>query len=305
MNYSQQDELAQLFAQNMFVSGHAPVQAVPQPVQQLQQQEPAAEPSFQHDMKTQQSTYVPIHYASTHYTPTAHIHLSDVQSEPSRSPPPSYVEAILPASMADILRQNSIDPAALSPNQVQLFANAEYEQRLRLLELWRIAPPSYPQDSDRITPTSVEKEELAAKFRYEAQMEAPRTMAESIMVESAAMSPIRAAHEPAWPPAARLRAASIAAGVSQATLMGAGEAAEPYILAGYDQQPQQLSSAAAEPVYAATSGLWQATHLAQAQQMESQYYESIRNHADWERMNEAYMSERLGHGVSHDEDMVM
>jgi hypothetical protein len=35
--------------------------------------------------------------------------------------------------------------------------------------------------------------------------------------------------------------------------------------------------------------------------MEAQYYDQIRNHADWERMNERMMHERLG----RDDEMVM
>jgi hypothetical protein len=79
------------------------------------------------------------------------------------------------------------------------------------------------------------------------------------------------------------------------------------MLSGYEQhQPRQqdhrssLSQAAVDPVYAASSGLWSAGQ-ANAQQMEAQYYDQIRNHADWERMNERMMHERLG----RDDEMVM
>jgi hypothetical protein len=183
----------------------------------------------------------------------------------------------MPEDLADTLRQHSIDPSTLLPNQIQLFANAQYEQRLRLLELWRIAPPSYPvqalaHNMDTHL-TSVELEEQRAKLRYEQRMQQSRPIA-------------------------------------------VAEAAEPYMLSGYEQQysqqqPQQqqdhrsnLSQAASDPVYAAAapSGLWSApAHHANAQQLEAQYYDQIRNHADWERSNERMMQERLG----RDDEMVM
>ena len=71
-----------------------------------------------------------------------------------------------------------------------------------------------------------------------------------------------------------------------------------------------------DPVYAAAVGLWQAPSYAQAMEeqqhmvvMAEQYgmYEQIRNHADWERMNERIASEKLGQsqhvGTSEDDDM--
>ncbi|EMC91155.1 hypothetical protein BAUCODRAFT_98803, partial [Baudoinia panamericana UAMH 10762] len=158
MNVAQHDELAQLFAQNMHLSQHpqqaAPleIQHVPQPIEKQEQ---------------------PVHYISSHYTGTAHVR-PDTTSEPSASPPPPYREALMPEAMAETLRQHGIDPSALLPNQVQLFANADYEQRLRLLELWRIAPPSYPLEQHlqhQWAPTSVAQEEAEARVRYERNMQ--------------------------------------------------------------------------------------------------------------------------------------
>ena len=113
-----------------------------------------------------------IHYISNHYTPTAHLRPagSDVVSEPSRSPPPPYNEAVMPDAMEEVLRQHSVDPSALLPNQVHLFLNADDEQRLRLLELWRIAPPSYPLEEHlnqgTWVSTSMEREE-AERYPWE------------------------------------------------------------------------------------------------------------------------------------------
>lgn len=77
----------------------------------------------------------------------------------------------MPEAMAATLRANSIDPSALLPNQIHLFQHAEQEQRERLLELWRIAPPSYPLEEHlnvgTWVGTTVEREEVLAKVRWE------------------------------------------------------------------------------------------------------------------------------------------
>lgn len=309
MNHTQHDELAQLFAQNMHLAQTAP----------QQQQSPMMQQSEKEEQQQQQQQG-PIHYISSHYTPTAHIR-PDTTSEPSRSPPPPYnsTEASMPEAMAEMLRQHSIDPSALLPNQIQLFANAEFEQRLRLLELWRIAPPSYPLEahlSNKWQPTSVQREEEEARARYEQKTRLYVAPPEEHMLDThipEPMSPIREADEAAWPPAARMRAASIAAKQAQ-TQTGQADV-EPYIVSGY-QSDQHVPSV--DPVYAAAAGLWQAPSYAHAVQqhsavMENQYgmYEQIRNHADWEAMNERMARENFVgfHGpveaVGGDHDMVM
>ncbi|CAK4034484.1 Hypothetical predicted protein [Lecanosticta acicola] len=295
MNSTQHDELAQLFAQNMQLHQQAPL---------VQQQPPMIEQVLQTPEKEQ-----PIAFASAHYTQSAHVR---AESEPSRSPPPPYYEAVMPEAMAETLRQHSIDPYALLPNQVNLFVNADYEQRLRLLELWRISPPSYPLEqhiTGQWQRTSVEKEEQQARERYEQQMNTRAVPQEEHMSDTVAMepiSPIDQSGETYWPPAARMRAASIAAG--QAPTKQQAEV-EPYIVNGYEMA---ASRRAVDPVY--NTGLWQAPSYSEATEqqsgMEDQYgmYEQIRNHADWERMNEQIARARFSgihEPMSMDDDMVM
>ncbi len=325
MNQTQHEELAQLFAQHMQVSQQQQQQQlVPetqqeQHVQQTQRNviqlaEPV--PPRQEEKKAQQAAEQ-IHFISNHYNPnTAHIR-AETTSEPSRSPPPPYIEAVMPEAMAETLRQHSIDPAALLPNQIHLFQNADHEQRLRLLELWRIAPPSYPLDEHiRCTwvSTSVEREEALARVRYDEQQRAQQEQfqqqerhhgmihpPEEHMLDtfipagssSEPISPIREPGEDPWPPAARMKVAALTAAHSRAQSM-----AEPYILSVY-QQP------AVDPVYAAAASLWEAPSYAhaveqhqqqqQSSMMEDQYgmYTQIRNHADWERHNEMLAREKL------------
>ena len=112
--------------------------------------------------------------------------------------------------------------------------------------------------------------------------------------EEEPISPIREAGEPAWPPAARIRAASIAMNSRPETRHG--EQPKPYIVNGYDAD---RAAKAIDPVYSAAVGLWQAPSYARAMEeqggMAEQYgmYEQMVNHADWERMNEQMARERL------------
>jgi len=88
--------------------------------------------------------------------------------------------------------------------------------------------------------------------------------------------------------------------------------AEPYIMDGYqsNEAPHFQSASSVEPVYAASPGLWPGQQ--QQQGIEEQYggYMQIRNHADWEAMNERIARERFGMvvhpgGHGQDDDMVM
>ncbi|EXJ81395.1 hypothetical protein A1O3_07686 [Capronia epimyces CBS 606.96] len=111
----------------------------------------------QHDLSMPPTPQVvpepePITYISQHYHHSAHqVPLHD-----------------LPVST--ILEKAGINAAALFPSQLQLFKNAQPEQRLRLIELWQIAPPTYgnqmhPDDMANWPQSSMEKEEEAAKYR--------------------------------------------------------------------------------------------------------------------------------------------
>lgn len=241
MDSNQHDELAQLFAQNMHVSFTPAVEP---------------EPTFDHVPQISEKQAAPIHFVSSHYTQTAHVR-AETCSEPSRSPPPPYNEALMPQAMAETLLQNSIDPSALLPNQIELFLHADYEQRLRLLELWRISPPSYPvQQRLQAIPTSVEREEAEARGRYEEQLK----------IQARAFNRHQAEVEDTHVP----------------MHMREGDA-EPYIVDGYGARPASRRST--DPVYAVNGGLWQAPSYVAKEQlpMEDQYgmYEQIRNHADW------------------------
>lgn len=206
----QQDELAQLFAANMHLSQNAPQQQNPQQ-QNLQQNPP------QQKEKT-------IVYASSHYTHSHHVRVVE---------PRTRIEL---SELGAILLRNSINPEMLFPSQVELFQNADDDQRLRLLELWRISPPQgrqgYPEGSDYNMsrqlydwpPTSLAQEEAMAKLRYEKAQQEEQKRSTSPQV------------------------------------------AEPYMMSGYDmlaqreyeQSAKETYNQATDPVYnSSSSGLWQ------------------------------------------------
>jgi hypothetical protein len=148
----QQDELARLFSANMTLLQAAPSQQQQSDVDQVPKQ---------------------IVYASQHYTHSHHVAPARSASEP---PLKTHIE---PSDMESVLLRNSIDPSLLFPSQIDLFQNADDDQRLRLLELWRISPPTgrqgYPAGTDYSMsrqlydwpPTSLVQEETMAKLRYE------------------------------------------------------------------------------------------------------------------------------------------
>ncbi|KIX93801.1 uncharacterized protein Z520_10426 [Fonsecaea multimorphosa CBS 102226] len=154
------------------------------------------------------------------------LHLGPLQSPPDLSMPPT--PQVVPQStpityitqhyhhsahqapndlpVSTILERSGINASALFPSQLQLFKNAEPEQRLRLIELWQIAPPTYgsqmhPDDLANWPQTSMEREEEAAKYRLQ-------------LVEQEKLKNLCAL------PAGEIR-----------------QTAEPYILHGYEARP--------------------------------------------------------------------
>ena len=267
MNSSQHDELAQLFSQ---------FQVSPQQSQQQQQQQQSAEPqrpALETDVKASEH----LHFTSMHYTPTHHILPAYTEQQQQQQEPSSISLATQHA-----LLQNSIDPTVLLPQQIRLFESADGDQRLRLLELWRIAPPiAQPLEAHLQTredsSTSMEVEIEAARQRYEVLMMARRQQQrreehglDTHVVEAAPLSPIRGPGETAWPPAARMRAASILAAAAAAARASPLEA-EPYMSNGY-------GVAALDPVYAAAAGLWQPPGGLSAQQRYEQQQQQHRQY---------------------------
>jgi hypothetical protein len=109
----------------------------------------------------------PIAYITQHYTqPTSYV------------APQQYSET----PVSDALAAAGVNASALLPSQIQLFRHAQPDQQARLIDLWRIAPPTYgnqllAKHLGNWPSTSLEMEEEAAKFRYErAEQEKVKTL---------------------------------------------------------------------------------------------------------------------------------
>ncbi len=121
-----EEQLSSLFARQLaFAStnGHAatsiPVQTAPSQSQDQQQQ--------------------PIKYSITqHYHHSAHL---VPLLQPATGSQPQTSKEMQTDEMAAniILSRNGIDPSALFPSQLTLFRQADVEQQMRLIELWRIS----------------------------------------------------------------------------------------------------------------------------------------------------------------------
>jgi hypothetical protein len=215
MQHQQTDDLSRLFDQSMNISSNP----TPPP-------DPVYSPPL----------VAPIAYASTHYTHSRHVVAPAVPGPSTPSPRPQLSDQ----EMYDTLVQHSIDPHALLPNQVALFRGAGLDQRLRLLELWRISPPNQNASYDLYKlqqswpETSVEREEEMARLRHERAREQrdwlpPRPQPASDL--DPAESRATASAETAPGPPAGSVPARPASAPGQRT---SSAAAEPYMLSGYE-----------------------------------------------------------------------
>ncbi|KAF2178621.1 hypothetical protein K469DRAFT_331175 [Zopfia rhizophila CBS 207.26] len=272
----QQEELARLFSANMNLS-QAPPQSTQSP--------PKPEHPVQHQEQEQIPTPQPITYISQHYTHTHHVvPIRHLPQEPAKT----HIDA---SELEAILLRNSIDPTLLFPSQIDLFQNADNDQRLRLLELWRISPPQgrqgVPEGMDYNTsrqlydwpPTSLAQEEAMAKLRYEKMLE-----------EQAQTEEIQR-HEQQLDQSMDEGSESVAVRATRDLLTSSPDTrnAEPYIVSGYDmlakREYEESARTAAnhlrestkynqaiDPVYnnAGGSGLWE-KNVGSILDMENQY----------------------------------
>lgn len=136
-----QDDLSELMSRNMHLgSVQTPMHNVSTPPTPQVMPQPA-----------------PITYISQHYHHSAHVAPTPINDE---------------VPISTFLRENGVNADVLLPSQLQLFKNAQPDQRDRLMELWRIAPPTYgdqlvSRDMGNWPQTSLEMEEEAARYRWE------------------------------------------------------------------------------------------------------------------------------------------
>ncbi len=202
-----QDDLATLFSRNLTLAN--PVQPSLKCPQSLEQ--------------TAAGTVQPITYITQHYHHSAHVVPSTPSSSQAGIASPSSAD-IDQNSAEVILSQNEIDPTALFPSQLTLFRQADSDQQLRLIQLWRISPPSYgghalAQELGNWPPTSLRQEEEMAQIRYE------RKLAQQSIAEEATTSN-------QVDPESKASFVSLQDGDGRPN-------AEPYILLGYETLAQR------------------------------------------------------------------
>ncbi|KAJ0420709.1 hypothetical protein BJY00DRAFT_301439 [Aspergillus carlsbadensis] len=98
------------------------------------------EPSLMSEKKEVQISAPPITYSITqHYHHSAHV--------AQRTEPLGIMQGNSTAETNELanrvfetLRQHNVDPSSLSPDQLELFANAMSEQQSRLVQMWQICP---------------------------------------------------------------------------------------------------------------------------------------------------------------------
>ncbi|KAF2797806.1 hypothetical protein K505DRAFT_322319 [Melanomma pulvis-pyrius CBS 109.77] len=294
----QQEELARLFSANMSLGQvpPPPYSPSPKPQEQVHQEQPVYQ---QEPEKTSQ----PITYISQHYTHTHHV-------VPIRHIPQEPVKTQVDLSeLQAVLLRNSIDPSLLFPSQIDLFQNADDDQRLRLLELWRISPPQgrqgYPEGTDYNTsrqlydwpPTSLAQEEAMAKLRYE-QLQVERAQQEEIQAHQQQLDE-------------SMDQGTESAAVQATRDLLTSSSAEPYILSGYEMMASREYEASAQ----AASHLKESTKYNQA--TDPVYNNTGGNGGLWEKnvgsildMENQYGAfaqarDRDCHPVYMDDDMVM
>ena len=140
-----QDELTNMFTQNMNLSENA----VPKELEPV--------PSVNYSI-------------SQHYHHSAHVatNISVVDDQQM-----TCSSALRTPDTKTVLIQHNIDPSNLLSPQLRLFELAIPEQRDRLVELWRIAPPDpiRPDALSNDRDTSLAQEEEEAKTRYERRID--------------------------------------------------------------------------------------------------------------------------------------
>jgi hypothetical protein len=137
-----QEDLSDLMARNIYLSNTVVQPSFPA----------ATPPSPRLEPQPAPITYIAQHYRHSSYHEPV---MTKINIEPSQ-----------------ILAAAGIDASVLFPSQLQLFKDAAPDQQLRLIELWKIAPPTYGQqmlakDLGNWPQTNLAQEEEAARHRWE------------------------------------------------------------------------------------------------------------------------------------------
>ncbi|KJZ78342.1 hypothetical protein HIM_02380 [Hirsutella minnesotensis 3608] len=159
------EDLASLFSRSLNFNPDFRASAA----KEAPRQEPALIPSPSHPSPSK-----PIVYSiSQHYHHSAHVvkpHVQQVEA-PAQNQPlrPSSEPPQGETSSDGTLRHYGIDAATLTPSQLQLFRIADEAQKIRLIELWSMYPPTRADDIPALAwnSTTLEHEEQLARLRFE------------------------------------------------------------------------------------------------------------------------------------------
>ena len=273
-NSDGQEELIGLFARNMTFTNPTPPPEEPQPI--------VSSP-------LQNGSSIIAVFASQHYTPNRHVTPIRFQTPPEPQSPTQQQQQhyLNDDQVIDLLKQNSIDPHQLIPSQVDLFRKADTDQRLRLLELWRIAPlnlgvHNMQQENSALMETNLHKEELLAKMRYE----------KLLLLRNRSGTPElrNVQEEMSWGHETTEPKERPSTAPEHKAQMLQQHNAEPYMLSGYEmlmkrdyecqaaKQQEQTPlrettkyNQATDPIFQHSSGLWQKSVQSQQLDMENQY----------------------------------
>ncbi|KAK1769849.1 hypothetical protein QBC33DRAFT_556272 [Phialemonium atrogriseum] len=173
-------------------------------------------------------------YVSQHYNHSSHLarpsaEHSQLSPRPASEPPQREHTVV-----ETVLQNNGVDPSCLSVSQLQLFKSVAEPQQLRLIELWRIFPPTNSNDNPTLawSFTTVEQEESLAQMRYVRNEQGKQ--AEQIMsLDGTPLTPIQAG-DGRW-----------------ISTQGQHDVTEPYMATGYEEMARREYEESARRAYAA------------------------------------------------------
>ncbi len=156
------DSFADIFAQKMSFSNYSSEVA------------PAVRSPISSTQDSSQDTEI-VYSISQHYHHSAH--LARAASDISLSDTTRISASPKKPSSSYTLTQNGVDPSSLLRSQIALFEQSNDEQRARLLELWRLAPPEYTANGGqeladgKFQIMTFEQEEELALLRHQRNMQ--------------------------------------------------------------------------------------------------------------------------------------
>lgn len=169
-NMQVQEELASLFTRNLTLDpSQQPPPEEPKIVYISQHYNHSAHLVKQQQEQQQQAQEL----AEAQAQSQSQIQLQAQQPQRPASEPPQSENPDLEA----ILRTYGVDTSALSPSQIQLFKAADDGQKMRLIQLWSICPPTNSIDNPTLawSSTTLEQEETLAKIRMERKVQEHET----------------------------------------------------------------------------------------------------------------------------------